>query len=77
MAINKMESEEAWSSNKVLANLLVDHAEFTEARGYLLSKGYASSVVIDLLLDHIHKIESEIVETLNEVFNWEGVPDSR
>ena len=77
MAINKMESEEAWSNNAVLADLLVDHSEFTEARGYLLSLDYVPSVVIDLLLDHIHKIESEIVETLNEVFNWEGVPDSR
>ena len=76
MAINKMESEEAWSSNKVLANLLVDHAEFTEARGYLLSLDYVPSVVIDLLLDNIHKIESEIVETLNEIFNWEGVQSS-
>jgi len=77
MAINKMESEEAWSSNKVLADLLVDHSEFTEARGYLLSLDYVPSVVIDLLLDHIHKIAGEIVEALNEVFNWEGVPDSR
>jgi len=77
MAIDKMESEEAWLKNKVLADLLVDHAEFTEARDYLLSKDYVPSVVIDLLLDHIHKIESEIVETLNELFNWEGVPDSR
>ena len=77
MAITKMEREEAWSSNKVLADLLVDHGEFTEARGYLLSLDYFPNVVIDLLLDHIHKIESEIVETLNELFNWEGVPDSR
>ena len=77
MAINKMGSEEAWLKNKVLADLLVDHSEFTEARDYLLSKDYVPSVVVDLLLDHIHKIESEIVETLNELFNWEGVPDSR
>ena len=76
MAIDKMESEEAWLKNKVLADLLVDHAEFTEARDYLLSQDYVPSVVIDLLLDHIHKIESEIVETLNELFNWEGVPRS-
>ena len=76
MAINKMESEEAWSSNKVLADLLVDHAEFTEARGYLLSLDYVPSVAIDLLLDHIHKIQSEIVETLKELFNWEGVPNN-
>ena len=76
MAVNKMGSEEAWLKNKVLADLLVDHGEFTEARGYLLSLDYFPNVVIDLLLDHIHKIESEIVETLNEVFNWEGVPSS-
>ena len=76
MAINKMESEEAWSNNAALANLLVDHEEFTEARDYLLSLDYVPTVVIDLLLDHIHKIQSEIVETLNELFNWEGVPSS-
>jgi len=76
MAIDKMESEEAWLKNKVLADLLVDHAELTAARDYLLSKDYVPSVVIDLLLDHIHKIQSEIVETLNELFNWEGVPSS-
>ena len=76
MAINKMESEEAWLKNKILADFLVDHAEFTKARDYLLSKDYVPSVVIDLLLDHIHKIESEVVETLNELFNWEGASNN-
>ena len=76
MAINKMERQEAWIIEEVLGNLLIDHTEFTEARRYLVSKDYTSSIVIDLLLDHIHEVESEITETLKELFDCEKASNS-